>query len=109
MSRQPIESRFLRRGRRSGRRRLRLAEDEDDRSVLCLRNIKSNPYGIQMDDVNFDMLWYSEGKITKDGYTDNYENVRLDPQVSPLLQWTSFPDTSAGRQIFVKLSYMFRM
>lgn len=43
------------------------------------------------------------------GYTDNYENFRLDPSVSPLLQRSSFPDTSVGRQVFVKLSYLLRM
>ena len=43
------------------------------------------------------------------GYTDNYENLRYDPAVSPLVQRGSFPDTSTGRQIFAKLSYMIRM
>jgi len=43
------------------------------------------------------------------GYTDNYENLRFDPTVSPLVQRGSFPDTSVGRQIFAKFSYLFRM
>ena len=43
------------------------------------------------------------------GYTDNYENVRWDPSTSPLLQRSTFPDTSVGRQLFVKLSYLLRM
>jgi hypothetical protein len=43
------------------------------------------------------------------GYTDNYENLHLDPMVSPNLQRSGFPDTSVGRQIFFKLSYLLRM
>jgi hypothetical protein len=43
------------------------------------------------------------------GYTDNYENLRFNPSESPLVQHGSFPDTSVGRQIFVKLSYLLRM
>ena len=43
------------------------------------------------------------------GYTDNYENYRLDSLISPVLQRSGVPDTSTGRQIFVKLSYLFRM
>jgi len=43
------------------------------------------------------------------GYTDNYENLRWDPSTSPLLQRTTFPDTSVGRQLFVKLSYLLRL
>jgi hypothetical protein len=38
------------------------------------------------------------------GYTDLYENYRLDPT----LQRTSGPDLNTGRQVFVKLSYLFR-
>ena len=43
------------------------------------------------------------------GYTDNYENLRYDPTVSPLVQRGSFPDASVGRQIFAKLSYLIRI
>lgn len=43
------------------------------------------------------------------GYTDNYENLRVDPLVSPNLIRTGSPDTSVGRQVFLKLSYLFRM
>jgi hypothetical protein len=43
------------------------------------------------------------------GYTDNYENLHLDPLGSPNLRRTGFPDTSAGRQIFLKLSYLLRL
>jgi len=43
------------------------------------------------------------------GYTDNYENLRFDPTVSPLVERGSFPDTSVGRQIFAKFSYLIRI
>jgi hypothetical protein len=43
------------------------------------------------------------------GYTDNYENLRMDPGVSPYLQRSGFPDFSVGRQFFIKLSYLLRM
>jgi hypothetical protein len=43
------------------------------------------------------------------GYTDNYENLHLDPMSSPNLQRTGLPDTSVGRQVFLKLSYLLRM
>jgi hypothetical protein len=43
------------------------------------------------------------------GYTDNYENMHLDPRISPYLQRSGVPDTSSGRQFFVKLSYLLRM
>jgi hypothetical protein len=43
------------------------------------------------------------------GYTDIYENLHLDPMVSPYLQRNGLPDTSVGRQIFLKLSYLLRI
>ncbi len=42
------------------------------------------------------------------GYTDIYENLELDPSRPPYLRLTGFPDLNTGRQIFVKLSYLFR-
>ncbi len=42
------------------------------------------------------------------GYTDIYENLLLDPSRPPYLRLTGFPDMNTGRQIFVKLSYLFR-
>ena len=42
------------------------------------------------------------------GYTDLYDNWRLDPTVSPALRRTDFPDLNTGRQFFVKVSYLFR-
>jgi hypothetical protein len=43
------------------------------------------------------------------GYTDIYENLRIDSKVSPYVQRNGFPDASVGRQFFVKLSYLLRM
>lgn len=42
------------------------------------------------------------------GYTDLYDNLLLDPRVSPVLKRTAFPDLNTGRQVFVKLSYLLR-
>jgi hypothetical protein len=42
------------------------------------------------------------------GYTDLYDNWRLDPTISPALVRTRWPDLNTGRQFFVKLSYLFR-
>jgi hypothetical protein len=42
------------------------------------------------------------------GYTDIYQNLALDPSRPPYLQLSGFPDLNTGRQIFVKLSYLFR-
>lgn len=42
------------------------------------------------------------------GYNDQFANVRLDPRVSPAVLATGHPDTSVGRQVFVKMSYLLR-
>jgi hypothetical protein len=42
------------------------------------------------------------------GYSDVRENVVFDSMMSPALQRTSFPNTTTGRQVFVKLSYLLR-
>jgi len=42
------------------------------------------------------------------GYTDLYENYRLNPLVSPALYRTADPTLNTGRQFFVKLSYLLR-
>lgn len=43
------------------------------------------------------------------GYTDLYENLRLNPALPPYLFPTGSPGTSVGRQFFVKVSYLFRL
>ena len=42
------------------------------------------------------------------GYTDREENLALDPATPPMLRRTASPNTPTGRQVFVKLSYLFR-
>jgi len=42
------------------------------------------------------------------GYTDRYENLAIAPGPPPSLFRTRSPDLSVGRQVFVKLSYLWR-
>jgi hypothetical protein len=42
------------------------------------------------------------------GYSDGYENRPLAPSTSPPPSRADLPLTSVGRQVFVKLSYLFR-
>jgi hypothetical protein len=42
------------------------------------------------------------------GYSNTRENLSFDPLLSPALRRTQFPDTTTGRQVFVKLSYLLR-
>ena len=42
------------------------------------------------------------------GYTDLYDNLRLDPLESPALVRTDYPDLNTGRQLFIKLGYLLR-
>jgi hypothetical protein len=42
------------------------------------------------------------------GYTDIYQNLRLDPSRPPYLQYGPYPYLNTGRQLFAKLSYLFR-
>jgi hypothetical protein len=61
--------------------------------------------------VGLDLLFtymVNPGTAVHVGYTDLYDNWRLDPTRSPELQRTQFPDLNTGRQAFVKLSYLFR-
>jgi hypothetical protein len=42
------------------------------------------------------------------GYSSAYENFRVDPLANPVWRRTATPNGLSGRQVFVKLSYMFR-
>lgn len=42
------------------------------------------------------------------GYTDRYDNRVLEPGMPPSLQFIRSPSTSTGRQLFIKVSYLFR-
>jgi hypothetical protein len=61
--------------------------------------------------LNLDALYtymLNPGTALHIGFTDQRENYRLDPLQSPALQRVPGLDLSTGRQIFVKLSYLFR-
>ena len=61
--------------------------------------------------VGLDLLFtymLNPGTALYAGYTDLYENYRLNPMMSPALDRTTNPDLNTGRQVFVKLSYLFR-
>ncbi len=61
--------------------------------------------------VGFDALvtyLINPGTALHVGYTDLYDNLRLDPLESPALVRTEYPDLNTGRQIFVKLGYLLR-
>jgi hypothetical protein len=49
--------------------------------------------------------WLHPGTALYAGYTDIYENLRLDPTRPPYLKLTGSPDLNTGRIAFVKLSY----
>jgi hypothetical protein len=62
--------------------------------------------------LNWDALFtymLNPGTALYVGYTDLYDNWRLDPTLSPALRRTDFPNFNTGRQFFVKLSYLFRL
>jgi len=42
------------------------------------------------------------------GYTDRYENLAIGSGSPPSLFRSRSPDMSVGRQVFVKLSYLWR-
>jgi Domain of unknown function (DUF5916)/Carbohydrate family 9 binding domain-like len=42
------------------------------------------------------------------GYTDIYENLIFDPSKPPYLQLSGSPTLNTGRQVFAKLTYLFR-
>jgi hypothetical protein len=61
--------------------------------------------------VGLDLLFtymLNPGTALYAGYTDLYQNYRLDPTLSPALYRTSGPDLNTGRQIFIKISYLLR-
>jgi len=59
-------------------------------------------------DVLFTYL-FQPGTAIYVGYTDAYENLRLNPPPLSSIQSTSWPGTSVGREFFVKVSYLFRL
>jgi hypothetical protein len=85
------------------------------RAIIDYNSILPNASYVLLENtkrLGFDLLltyMLNPGTALHIGYTDNYENLRMDPGVSPYLQRSGFPDFSVGRQFFIKLSYLLRM
>jgi len=58
-------------------------------------------------DILFTYL-FQPGTAVYVGYTDAYENSRLNPALPPNLRPTAWPGTSIGREFFMKVSYLFK-
>ncbi len=84
------------------------------RFIADYNGVLANPALAQLErakHVGIDALFtymLNPGTALHAGYTDLYDNLRLDPSLSPALVRTGFPDLNTGRQVFVKLSYLFR-
>jgi hypothetical protein len=84
------------------------------RAILDYSAVLPNPSLVSLDrekHVGADVLltyMLNPGTALYLGYTDLYDNLKLDPTVSPVLKRTAFPDLNTGRQVFVKLSYLLR-
>ena len=89
-------------------RRFSLRAITDYNAVLAnstlLKSPKTKHVGM---DVLFTYLLHP-GTALYAGYTDLYDNLRLDPTMNPALQYSSSPDLNTGRQVFVKPSCLFR-
>lgn len=84
------------------------------RTILDYRGVLPNTSLVALDrskligaDVLMTYLLHP-GTAVYAGYSDIYENVNFNPLQNPALQRTQFPDTNTGRQLFVKVSYLFR-
>lgn len=85
------------------------------RAILDYNAVLANPSLVSLErDKNFRadlLLTYllNPGTALYLGYTDGYENIVLVPSLQPASQRGSgFPNTSTGRQFFVKVSYLLR-
>jgi len=84
------------------------------RTILDYRSVLPNASLVSLDrskSIGADVLLtylLHPGTAVYAGYSDSYENVSFNTLADPALQRTQFPGTNTGRQIFVKLSYMFR-
>jgi hypothetical protein len=85
------------------------------RAILDYDGVLSNPGLVNLERskrITADVLGtylISPGTALYVGYTDNYENFRLDPLDPSGITRTGSPTTAVGRQFFVKLSYQFRL
>lgn len=84
------------------------------RAIVDYNAVLSNASLVEMDRnkrVTYDFLFtymVHPGTALYVGYTDIYENLRLNPLRPPYLTLSGRPDLNTGRQAFVKLSYLFR-
>jgi hypothetical protein len=82
------------------------------RFILDYNSVLPNPSLARLEKrVGLDALFtymLNPGTALYAGYTDLYENYRLDPLLSPALYRTTNPTLNTGRQFFVKLSYLLR-
>jgi hypothetical protein len=85
------------------------------RAIVDYNAVLSNPELVRLDrskHVGADVLLsyiLNAGTALHIGYTDLHDNYSWDPTQAPYLRRSAFPDLSTGRQVFVKLSYLFRM
>ncbi len=85
------------------------------RTILDYNAVLPNPSFVDMErtrHMGVDVLltyMLHPGTALHVGYMDQYDNLAFDPLLSPALQRTAFPDFSTGRQVFVKLSYLFNL
>jgi hypothetical protein len=52
--------------------------------------------------------WRNPGTALYAGYTDGYRNLVIDPNDPSPLRRIASPNSSTGRQFFVKMSYLLR-
>jgi hypothetical protein len=84
------------------------------RAIVDYNAVLPNKQLVELDwdkHVGFDVLFtymVNPGTALHAGYTDLYDNYLYNPMISPDLKRTQFPDLNTGRQVFVKLSYLWR-
>jgi hypothetical protein len=85
------------------------------RTIADYSGVLPNPTLVKLDrskHIGLDVLltyMLHPGTALHAGYTDLYDNLAINPAISPVLRRTGFPDLSTGRQIFVKFSYRFQL
>lgn len=84
------------------------------RTIVDYNGVLPNESLVEMERakrVTYDFLFtylVHPGTALHVGYTDIYENLQLDPLRPPYLTLAGAPDLNTGRQVFVKVSYLFR-
>jgi hypothetical protein len=84
------------------------------RAILDYNGVLPNASMVTLDrtkKIGYDLLMtylVHPGTALYIGYTDIYQNLIVDPSRPPYAQLSPFPDLNTGRQVFVKVSYLFR-